>query len=159
MRNVIGGFVVGVITATAIATGHAQAGRIVALNHVGIAVSDFDKSARFHGDVLGFPEAFAFREGGNPTMSYRQISRNTFIELQPATPNRPPGLSHIGLEVENLAAVVQMLRSKGMSVTEPTVSPRTRSTIANLETPDGIRIELLEFGPDSLHRRVMDAWK
>ena len=85
MRNVMVGFVLGVMTTAAIATGHAQAGRIVALNHVAIAVSDFEKSARFQGDVLGFPDAFTFREGGNPTMSYRQVSRNTFIELQAAT--------------------------------------------------------------------------
>jgi hypothetical protein len=39
------------------------------------------------------------------------------------------------------------------------VSPRTKSRIAVARTPQGTGVELLEFGPESLHRRVMNAWK
>jgi catechol 2,3-dioxygenase-like lactoylglutathione lyase family enzyme len=160
MRNVFVAFVCGVIVTLAVKSGRAEDGRITALNHVAVAVTDFDKSARFQNDVLGFRQAFSFGlNDGNPRMAYEQISRNTFIELQPATPTRPAGLSHIGLEVENIDALVTTFRSRGLSVTDATVSPRTRSKIAMLTTPEGISIELLEFGPDSLHRRVMEMWK
>ena len=31
--------------------------------------------------------------------------------------------------------------------------------IAVAHAPDGTTIELMEFGPDSLHRKVMNDWK
>lgn len=160
MRNVLMAFVCGVIVTLAMKSGRAEDGRIIALNHVAVAVFDFDRSAQFQNEVLGFRQAFSFGlNDGNPRMAYEQISRNTFIELQTATATRPAGISHIGLEVQNIDALVMTLRSRGLPVTDATTSPRTRSKIATLTTPEGISVELLEFGPDSLHRRVMDMWK
>jgi predicted enzyme related to lactoylglutathione lyase len=133
---------------------------ITSLNHVAIAVENFGAATKFYTDVMGFPEAFAFREpDGRPTLSYFQVNRNTFIELMPATPERPAGFVHFGLEVANLDATVTRLRATGMQVRDPVVSPRTRSRVAVANTPQGTGLELLEFGTDSLHRKVMDAWK
>jgi hypothetical protein len=75
-----------------------------------------------------------------------------------ATPERPAGCPHFGLEVQNLDTVVAGLRQRGVQVRAPSVSPRTGSRIAVASAPGGIDIELLEFGPDSLHRKVMDRW-
>ena len=46
-----------------------------------------------------------------------------------------------------------------MQVRDPLVSPRTKSRIAVATTPQGTAVELLEFGQESLHRKVMNAWK
>jgi catechol 2,3-dioxygenase-like lactoylglutathione lyase family enzyme len=63
-----------------------QQGDITGLNHVAFAVENFGAATKFYTDVMGFPEAFAFREpDGRPTLSYFQVNRNTFIELMPAT--------------------------------------------------------------------------
>ena len=133
---------------------------IVSLNHVAIAVPNVDQAAKFYTTTMGFPEAFAFREpDGTPRLSYFQINRNTFVELMPVTPQRPAGFVHFGLEVQNLDTVVKQLRARGMDVKDPSVSPRTRSRVAVARTPDGTSVELLEFGPDSLHRKVMNDWK
>ena len=133
---------------------------IVSLNHVAIAVSDFEPASRLYSETFGFPRAFAFREpDGSPRLSYFQVNRGTFVELMPATAERPAGFVHFGLEVEQLDGVVRRLRAAGMQVGDPSVSPRTNSRIAVARTPDGTVIELLEFGPDSLHRKVMNAWK
>lgn len=138
----------------------AQPRPIVGLNHVAISVDNFDAAAKFYAETMGFPEAFAFRDAdGSPTLSYFQVNRDTFIELMPSSPTRPVGFVHYGLEVADLDATVRRLRAGGMDVRDPTLSPRTKSRIAVATTPQGTGVELLEFGRESLHRKVMDAWK
>jgi hypothetical protein len=63
------------------------------------------------------------------------------------------------LEVQNLDSVIDQLKQRGVQVREPSVSPRTRTRIAVATAPGGVNIELLEFGPDSLHRKAIDDWK
>ena len=94
----------------------------------------------------------------HPTLVYVQISRNTFIELQPSNAQRPPGLNHLGIHVENIGAATAMFKLRGANVTETRVSP-TKAILANITDPNGIRIELAELPPESLHRQAMERWK
>jgi len=152
--------VVGLVVGAGLEGLFAQQHDVVSLNHVAIAVDDFAGAARFYSQVMGFPEAFALRDAnGSPALSYFQINRNTFIELMPVTADRPAGFVHFGLEVSNVDDVVKRLRAAGMNVGDPGTSAQTKSRIAVARTPQGTGLELLEFGPDSLQRRVMDAWK
>jgi len=133
---------------------------IVSLNHVAIATASFDQVSAFYSEVMGFPRAFALREAdGSPYLSYFQVNQNTFIELMAATPQRPAGFVHFGLEVADVDAVVKRLRASGMKIGDASVSANTKSRIAVGHTPDGTAFELLEFGPDSLQRKVMNAWR
>jgi catechol 2,3-dioxygenase-like lactoylglutathione lyase family enzyme len=159
MRTIIV-FVTGLVMGVAIESGLAQGGRIVGLNHVAVSVHDYKGVVDFYVKQMGFREAFSFREpDGTPYFSYLQVNRNTFIEVMQATPQRPAGCPHFGLEVENLDALVGQLKQKGVDVRAPSVSPRTQTRIANVTAPGGVNMELLEFGPASLHRKVIDAWK
>jgi catechol 2,3-dioxygenase-like lactoylglutathione lyase family enzyme len=161
MRNSLF-LVIGIFIGAAAATVAGQPRDIVGLNHVAIAVpaADFDNASAFYTDVLGLPRAFAFREAdGSPYLSYFQINRSTFVELMPVTPQRPAGFVHFGLEVDNVDAIVNRLRARGVKVGDASVSARTKSKIAVAHTPDGSAIELMEFGPDSLHRKVMNDWR
>ena len=152
--------IAGIVVGAAMQTALGQQREIVSLNHVAIAVPDFEAASRFYSEGMGFPQAFAFKEpNGSPSLSYFQINRNTFIELMPVTPERPAGFVHFGLEVTQLDGLVKRLRAVGMDVRDPIVSSRTRTRFAVARTPQGTVVELLEFGPDSLHRRVMEAWK
>ena len=92
-------------------------------------------------------------ESWNPLESGR-----TFLELQPSAPDRRPGISHLGVHVENIRATLARLGQHGVTVEEPRVS-RTNSTIANATGPDGVRIELSELGPESLQRKAINSWK
>src|SRR6266852_3640455 len=68
------------------------------LNHVGMYVKDFDESMNFYTKTMGFREAFSVKDkDGKPTLTYLQISRETFLELAPATAERPAELSHVGI--------------------------------------------------------------
>src|SRR5579864_2548459 len=56
------------------------------LNHVGIAVKDFQESLNYYTKVMGFRVAFGgMTPDGKPGTVYLQISRDTFLEMAPAT--------------------------------------------------------------------------
>ena len=153
-------FVIGIIVGMAVQPGWAQQGRIVGLNHVAVSVADYAGAIDFYGKRMGFREAFSFREAdGSPYLTYFQVNRDTFVEVMQATPQRPAGCPHFGLEVEHLDSAIEQLKRRGVQVRDPSVSPRTGSRIALASGPGGINIELLEFGPESLHRKVINAWK
>jgi catechol 2,3-dioxygenase-like lactoylglutathione lyase family enzyme len=129
------------------------------LNHVAVSVPDLDEGIKYYTKALGLKEAFTFRDARGRPLSYLQISRDTFLELQPAAPDRPPGLIHIGLEVPNLRAKVPQFRREGLQIQNPNESERTKALISTATGQNGLNFELLEFGPDSLQRKVINAWK
>ncbi len=155
-------FVMGLLLGTMIATAVAQDNRLAGenyVNHVAIAVENFDEAFNFYTQKMGFREAFTVRDAaGKPTLAYVQASRNTFVELQQANANRRPGLNHFGLHVQDLKAVVATLKQRGVTVEEPRVRPDD-SSVANATDPGGIRIEMFEFGPQSPHGKAIASWK
>jgi predicted enzyme related to lactoylglutathione lyase len=152
-------FVTGILVGVAVQSSFAQQGRGVGLNHVAVSVADYQGAIDFYGKQMGFREAFSFREAdGSPYLTYFQVNRDTFVEVMQATPQRPVGCPHFGLEVENLDAAIEQWKQRGVQIRAPSLSPRTGSRIAVATAPGGVNIELLEFGPQSLHRKVIDAW-
>ena len=130
------------------------------LNHVAIFVKNFDAEVAYYTKSMGFREAFTFREpSGAPILTYLQISRDTFLEIQPATVEHPAGLSHIGIEMMDAKATVARLRRMGVKVSDATPSARSGALLTNVFDPEGIYTELLEFGPTSVQRKAMTAWK
>ena len=153
-------FLAGLLAGVAIESALAQQGRIAGLNHVAISVADYAAATNFYAKQMGFREAFSFREAdGTPYFTYFQISRDTFLEVMQATPARPAGCPHFGLEVQNLDAMVGQLKQRGVDVRAASLSPRTGTRIAQAMGPGGINMELLEMGPGSLHRKAIDSWK
>jgi catechol 2,3-dioxygenase-like lactoylglutathione lyase family enzyme len=131
---------------------------IVALNHVAISVPDIDKAVAYYTKVLGFPEAFRQTDAaGKVALVYVQISKDTFLELQPANAQRPPGLNHFGVHVENMKAATAMFKARGAAVGDINLSG-TKAILSNVVSPDGIRMELAELPPESLHRQAMERW-
>jgi catechol 2,3-dioxygenase-like lactoylglutathione lyase family enzyme len=129
------------------------------LNHVGVYAKDFDESLGFYTKTMGFREAFSLKDkDGNPAITYLQISRDTFLELAPATAERPAGLSHVGIWPDDLNSTVAVLRQRGVKVDEPRVTS-SKSSITSIVDPNGVRLELLNFLPDSLQRKAIDSWK
>jgi len=154
-------FIAGILVGTAVQVVIAQNQNrgIIGLNHVAISVPDLEQAVAYYTKTMGFPEAFrSFDERGQPTLVYVQISQNTFIELQPSNAQRPPGLNHLGIHVENIGAATAMFKQRGANVTETRVSP-TKAILANITDQNGIRIELAELPPESLHRQAMERWK
>jgi catechol 2,3-dioxygenase-like lactoylglutathione lyase family enzyme len=146
---------------------------VLSLSHLGICVSDLERSLAFYRDALGFELVGEHRVGEEfgPLMEVddvrlesRMIRRDgVTLELLafespgcvgPAErrPMNQLGLTHLSLRVDDVDAVAAAIESAGGSVVEG-----TRSTFdfgeAHLDflyctDPDGVRIELMDLpGP------------
>jgi catechol 2,3-dioxygenase-like lactoylglutathione lyase family enzyme len=128
------------------------------LNHVGVNVKNYQESLDFYTKTLGFREAFTVKDDkGNPTLTYVQIDKGTFVELQPAG-DRPVGMTHVGLWLDDINAEVSNLKKAGVKVEDPRVG-RTNAPLTNITDPNGARFELMELTPASLQRKAVESWK
>ena len=131
----------------------------IRMNHVGIWAKDFDTTVNFYTKTLGFKEAFTFKDkDGNVTTSYIQMNKENFLEVARATPERPAGLNHVGIWVDNLGATVAALRKRGITVEDPRTG-NSKAPLTNFTDPNGIRFELLEYPADSSQKKAMDSWR
>ena len=152
------------------ARGQAGASSGLRLNLVGIAVSDYPKSQAFYERVMGFPVAFKFSSAdGTRTNSFFQMSRDSFIEMQQATADVRPGLTHAHFVVDDLSTTLARLRQAGLptapqngrptnAVTEAGFSQNIFVKNANVYDPNGIRLELNEIVPESLMKKAAESW-
>jgi len=156
-------FVAGILVGAAVQTTIAQNERpgVVGLNHVGVAVPDIPAAAAYYTEKLGFKEAFRNSDPqGQPTAIYMQISRDTFLELQQSNAQRPAGVTHFGLVVENMKAAVAAFRARGATAGDPgPPSAFSKAILSNVTDLNGVRIELAELTPDSLQRKAAESWK
>ena len=154
-------FAAGLVVGLAVSVGMAQNANsgVVMMNHVGINVPDIAEAVSYYTQKMGYREAFRVNDDkGQPRIVYMQISKNTFLELNPANAQRPAGFTHYGLHVENAAAAVAGFRKNGATVSDTNVSD-TKAVLANITDPYMGRIELAEITPDSLHYKAIQSWK
>jgi catechol 2,3-dioxygenase-like lactoylglutathione lyase family enzyme len=129
------------------------------MNHVGISVSNIDQAVTYYEQEMGYREAFRVNDQrGQPRLVYMQISKNTFLELNPVAAERPAGFTHYGLQVENAAQAVARFRRNGVTVSDTNTSD-TKAILANITDPYMGRIELTELTPESLHFKAIQNWK
>lgn len=129
------------------------------LNHFGLYVKNLDESIDFYTKTMGFREAFSVKDkDGNPTLVYLQMNRDTFVELAPASADHPVGVSHIGLWSDDINKTVDVLRGRGVKMDNP-ISGGTKAILTNMFEPNGVRLELLEYPPESLQRKAIEGWK
>jgi len=141
----------------------------ITVSHVGICVTDHERSVRFYKEGLGFETVEAFPCGSRfaplaelppPTRSQVEIlaKGGTRIEIigwtTPAAHGKPSetrnqvGFTHLSLYVERLAEVEARLVSLGATVLEHTRVhldlPDGTMDMVFLADPDGVRIELVQ---------------
>ena len=125
---------------------------ITSVAHVCFVVSDLDASIAFYCDQLGLKHAFDFiRDDGERFGVYIHAGERTFIELfigELGEPADGQSYRHICLEVDDIESTVAELRSRGVEVTDPSRGS-DRSWQAWLADPDGNRIELHHYTPES----------
>ena len=79
--------------------------------------------------------------------------------MAPASATLPAGITHIGIESGNLNTTIAQLRQAGATVGDARVSGPTKALLSNIIDPNGIRLELIELTPESLHKKAEEAWK
>ncbi|MCM3664826.1 VOC family protein [Mesobacillus subterraneus] len=122
------------------------------IHHVAIICSDYEKSKDFYINVLGLKMiSEVFRENRNSFKLDLAVGNHCQIELFsfPESPERPSypeaaGLRHIAFSVEELAAAVDDLLSKGVEVEPIRVDTITQKKYTFFADPDGLPIELYE---------------
>jgi len=151
--GLIVGLAVHVVMAQSAGTGVEMA------NHIGVNVPNVADAVTYYSTKMGFKEAFRVNDaGGQPRIVYMQISRNTFLELQPATAQRGPGVTHYGLAVTSATGAVDAFRKLGLTVTDVTKRDN-KVNLANVTDPYIGRIELVEITPESLHAKAIAEWR
>lgn len=137
------------------------------LSHVGICVTDLERSLAFYRDVLGFVPEHELEIGGEPVDRLLRLHGTRLraiyllrdgvrIELLqfvsppgPPARERPmhePGLTHLSFRVADLRATLEALRAAGGRVLEETVLefPEMGAGAAFVTDPDGQLIELVQ---------------
>ena len=144
-------FVVGLALGMLVRTGAAQEQRLPGMNginHLAFATPKYDEMMTFYTRTLGFPEAFTNRNAaGEPTLTYLQASRGTFVELMPAGAGRAAGFTHFGLYVDDAKAVVARLRERGVRLLYDAPKRGTSDSRVNFIHPKdagGVLVELVE---------------
>jgi catechol 2,3-dioxygenase-like lactoylglutathione lyase family enzyme len=131
----------------------------VKLNHIGINVKDVDAAVKYYKNTMGFRDGFVFKDAsGRPLITYLQISKDTFLEIQPSGDGKA-GITHFGLEAGDVKSYVARIKAAGAKVDDVTTSQRSGALLTNSNDAEGIRAELLEFVPGSSQRKAIDAWK
>jgi catechol 2,3-dioxygenase-like lactoylglutathione lyase family enzyme len=140
--------------------------------HVGICVSDLERSRSFYRDALGFREVAQLESSGGPTQRLLQVPdaavRAIFLERDglriellsfvapelvgdraPRPMNRR-GLTHLALRVNELSLVADTLRRAGGTLLEDTAveNPEFGARAMIVLDPDGTRLELIEAPGD-----------
>ena len=137
----VAGTLVG-LAATSMAQNQSPNRGVVGINHVALAVPDIDKAVEHYTKTMGFPEAFRVKTPqGDLQLVYVQVSQNTFIELQSVNAQRPAGIYHFGVHVDNMAQATAMWKERGADVRETTLSSGTKAILSNIIDPNGVRME------------------
>ncbi len=143
---------------------------VQATQHVGLHVTDLERSLHFYRDLLGFEVVFQWnpdapyirtlvghpnadvhaailRPPGSPVLLELLHLRGANGETADAAHARP-GTAHVGFRVSNLDQLYKYLRANGVDSVSPpvtpTIGPNKGGRAVNVLDPDGIRIELIE---------------
>jgi methylmalonyl-CoA/ethylmalonyl-CoA epimerase len=125
------------------------------LDHIGIAVADLDEALKFYRDALGLeieaPEAVASQR----VRAHFIPAGGAALELLEATADdspiakyvgkRGPGLHHITLRVDDLAAALAQLRARGVRLIDETPRPGAHGSLVAFVHPSsahGVLVEL-----------------
>jgi len=126
------------------------------LAHLCIHTEDLAKTERFYIDALGLEPGFRFLKNGKRFGCYLKLGSSTFIEVFEGKRGSPGNINHLAIEVDDMDGVIARLRENGVEVTDKKLGA-DHSWQAWLEDPNGVRIELHEYTPESLQRTGGDC--
>jgi catechol 2,3-dioxygenase-like lactoylglutathione lyase family enzyme len=136
------------------------------LTHIGVCVSDMERSRAFYCDVLGFEEVGDLNVNGEPTDTLLDLKEvelfATYLErdgfrielLTFASPGHigstearamnQLGFTHFSLRVADLDAICAAIERAGGRILQHTRRDMGPARVVMAVDPDGIRLELIE---------------
>jgi LAO/AO transport system kinase len=129
------------------------------LDHVGIAVQDVDKSLAFFRDALGLDVEVPEEVASQRVRAHFIPVGESSIELLEATASdsaiakyvekRGPGIHHITLRVEDIRAVLEQLKARGVRLVDQQPRPGAEGSLVAFIHPSaahGVLVELKQKG-------------
>lgn len=131
--------------------------KIIRINHIAVAVEDIQTALPFWRDALGL-ELDHIEEvpSQKARVAFLPVGESEVELVQPTSPDtgtakflrdRGPGIHHLCLEVEDIAAVLAELKSKGIRLIneEPLELEGRRLAFVHPKSTGGVLIELYEL--------------
>jgi lactoylglutathione lyase len=136
---------------------------ITSIGHVAINTADLSKSLDFYINTMGFPEMMRINhDNGDVWLVYLRVTDDQFIEIFPGAETEKTsaswhanGFGHLCLMVDDLQAVVDDLKGKGVTMMIEPKSGADGNSQAWLLDPDGNKIELMQMNPNSLQLQAI----
>jgi LAO/AO transport system kinase len=129
------------------------------LDHVGIAVQDIDKSLAFFRDALGLDVELPEEVASQRVRAHFIPVGESSIELLEATASdsaiakyvekRGPGIHHITLRVDDIRAVLEQLKARGVRLVDQQARPGAEGSLVAFIHPSaahGVLVELKQKG-------------
>jgi methylmalonyl-CoA epimerase len=127
----------------------------ITIDHVGIAVSSIEEALAFYRDALGLEVEAPEDVPSQRVRAHFIPAGETALELLQATADdspiakyvakRGPGLHHLTLRVDDIAAVLARLKSRGVRLIDETPRPGAHGSLVAFIHPSsahGVLIEL-----------------
>lgn len=121
---------------------------MITLHHTHLMASDLDATIAFWRDAFGAEVVGDVTFAGARNVFMRVGSGRLHLYDQPPRHVGQGTVHHLGVQTDELDAVVQRLRAMGVSVTEVRHDPAGAYAMA--EAPDSLLVELFEPNRDAL---------
>ena len=136
---------------------------IKGIGHTAFNVTDMEKTIAFYERTFGFKRAFSIShpETGKPWIEYLYAGGDQFIELFYGATEQPPyrdenaGFFHLCLQVEDIDAAWQRITEAGAPRNDAPKTGGDGNRQCWTHDPDGVKIELMQVGRDSLQARYI----
>jgi catechol 2,3-dioxygenase-like lactoylglutathione lyase family enzyme len=135
----------------------AQGLPILGLAHVGIGVSDIDKSEQFYTGVLGLDMAFNLirPDGKTLWLQYYKVNEHQYLEIYPTLkPDAIVRETHVAFFTDDIQKLHQMMEARGLKPS-PLGKPGADGNISFVLRPapgqDLLFMEFVQYMPGSKH--------
>ena len=113
------------------------------LNHLHLKTRDPDETAKFYVDTLGAKIVSQSPNGGY-RLDLHGLSLNVTKFLESQKREQRYGMEHIAIDTDELDALVDKLKGRGIHILEETVVSGGRR-VCFFEGPDGVQLEFIEM--------------
>ena len=113
------------------------------LNHLHIKTKDPEKTAKFYVDTFGAKILSKSPRGGY-RLDLLGLDLNVTDFLTDQTREQKYGMEHIAIDTDELDALVERLKARGINILEQTVVSGGRR-VCFFEGPDGVQLEFIEM--------------